>query len=128
MSYRWTLVHPCTIDAVHVCMRSKYKLRAFGPRTQRSAVYCVNILVKRYRVDPPRRFVSPTLVYAPRASLKQIHEKLTTKFVIAANARMNIKYALVRDTPVSELNVLEESAPERISNRSTPWDIRQHRC
>ena len=63
----------------------------------------------------------PGASYHPHISLRFSHfprAKLTTKFVIAANARMNIKYALVRDTLTSELNVLEESVPERISKRS----------
>jgi len=64
----------------------------------------------------------PGALYHPHISFHSLKgtEEPTTKFVIAANTRMNIKYVFVRDSPASGLNVLEESVPERISKRSTP--------
>lgn len=82
-----------------------------------SLLYCVKILVNRYNVDPPKRFVMLACASLPNKKM------LTTKFVIAANARINIKYPLVRDTPTSVLNVLEAFAPERMSKRSTPCNM-----
>jgi hypothetical protein len=48
------------------------------------------------------------------------HEIHTTEFVIAANERIKIRYAFVRDTPASGLKVLDESEPERMMSNSTP--------
>jgi hypothetical protein len=46
----------------------------------------------------------------------------TTELVIAANERMKIRYPFVRDTPASGLKVLDESEPERMMSKSTPWE------
>jgi hypothetical protein len=80
-----------------------------------SLLYAVKILVSKYKVEPMSRC---NLMSSGLPGEEGLH---TTELVIAANERMNIRYPFVRDTPMSGLKVLDESEPERIRSKSTPW-------